>query len=195
VLSAANTYTGPTTNTIGTLEISGSIKGDVTVTGGTNQLDNTTALAATATLTLPTTPAAGMVNLNYSGTQTIKALYFGATQKPSGSWGAIGSSATHQDAAFTGAGILNASTGTVLSTTNVILSISNNFDGSFTLKMLGTPSASYYLVSTGIISTPMASWTPVAGSTNAANGGGNWSFVVTNVAPAYYRSVAVNPGP
>ena len=199
VLSAANTYTGPTTNTVGTLDISatGSIKGDVTVTGGTLQLDSTTALASTATLNLATAPAAGAVNLTYSGSQTIKALYFGATQQASGTWGAVGSSATHQNAAFnpSGVGILSVTTGTVLSTTNVILSISNNANGTFTMDMVGTPGASYYLTSSGNITNSMSSWTPVVGTTNTANGSGNWSTVVSNTAPVFYRSTAVNPHP
>ncbi|HVM50529.1 MAG TPA: autotransporter-associated beta strand repeat-containing protein [Candidatus Acidoferrum sp.] len=117
VLSAANTYTGPTTNTIGTLEISGSIKGDVTVTGGTNQFDNATAMAATATLNLVTAPLNGAVNLNYSGTMTIKALNFGATSMAQGTWGAIGSAATHQHAAFSGTGLLNVTSGGTPTTT------------------------------------------------------------------------------
>ena len=119
VLSAANTYTGPTTNTIGTLEISGSIKGNVTVTGGTNQFDNTTAMAATATLNLVAAPLNGAVNLNYSGTMTIAALNFGATSMAQGTWGAIGSGATHQNAAFIGTGLLNVTSGGTVTTTTL----------------------------------------------------------------------------
>jgi len=59
-------------------------------------------MSASADLTLDASPAAGTVDLNFSGTQTINALYFGATAKAQGTWGAIGSSAAHQDAAFTG---------------------------------------------------------------------------------------------
>ena len=199
VLSAANTYTGPTTNTIGTLDISatGSILGDVTVTVGTLQLDGTANLASTATLRLPTTPAAGTVNLTYTGSQTITALYFGATQQASGTWGAIGSSATHQNAAFnaSGPGILNVTTGTVLSTTNVILSISNNANGTFSMEMLGTPGSIYYMTSSGNVTNAMSAWTPLAGTTNTANGSGNWFTVVSNTAPVFYRSTAVNPHP
>jgi autotransporter-associated beta strand protein len=199
ILSAVNTYTGPTTNTVGTLEIgaTGSIKGDVTVTGGTLQLDGTANLASTATLNLATAPAAGAVNLTYSGSQTIKALYFGATQQASGTWGAVGSSATHQNAAFnpSGAGILNVTTGTVLSTTNVILSISNNANGTFSMEMLGTPGSIYYMTSSGNVTNAMSAWTPLAGTTNTANGSGNWFTVVSNTAPVFYRSTAVNPHP
>jgi len=195
VLSGVNTYTGPTTNTVGTLEISGSIKGDVTVTGGILKLDTAATLASTATLYLASAPAAGTVNLAFSGTQPINALYYGATQKASGTWGATGSGATHQDAAFTGTGILSVATGTVLSTTNVIQSITNNANGTFTLTMLGTPAANYYLVANGSVTAPMSAWTPLVGSTNSADGTGHWSFVVSNAVPAYYRSIAVNPAP
>jgi autotransporter-associated beta strand protein len=200
VLSAANTYTGPTIiNSSGTLDISatGSIKGDATVIAGTLQFDGSANLASTATLNLASAPAAGAVNLNYSGSQTIKALYFGAAQQSSGTWGAVGSSATHQNAAFnpSGAGILNVTTGAVLSTNNVILSISNNTDGTFSMKMLGTPGSIYYMTSSGNVTNAMSAWAPLAGTTNTADGSGNWSTVVSNTAPAFYRSKAVNPAP
>ena len=113
VLAAVNTYTGTTTNAAGILEISttGSVKGNVTVTGGTLQLDGTANLASTAALNLPTTPAANTVSNNFSGTQTIAALNFGAVSMAQGTWGAVGSGATHQNAAFTGTGLLNVTTG------------------------------------------------------------------------------------
>ena len=41
----------------------------------------------------------------------------------------------------------------------------------------------------------MASWSPLVGTTNSANGSSNWSYTVSNTAPAFYRSVAVNPAP
>jgi hypothetical protein len=61
--------------------------------------------------------------------------------------------------------------------------------------MVGTPGASYYLTSSGNITNSMSSWTPVVGTTNTANGSGNWSTVVSNTAPVFYRSTAVNPHP
>jgi len=84
-----------------------------------------------------------------------------------------------------------------LSTTNVILSISNNHNGTFTLKALGTPGAQYYLVTSGSITNHMTNWTAVANITNitASPADGTWSCVVSNPAPAYYRPVAVNPAP
>jgi hypothetical protein len=41
----------------------------------------------------------------------------------------------------------------------------------------------------------MSAWTPVVGTTNTVNGSGNWSTVLSNIAPAFYRSVAINPHP
>lgn len=80
-----------------------------------------------------------------------------------------------------------------LSQTNVILSIANNGDGTFTMNMLGTPQAVYYLqTANDLISAP---WTTIAASTNTAPANGAWSFVVSNSPPAYYRCIAVNPSP
>jgi autotransporter-associated beta strand protein len=83
--------------------------------------------------------------------------------------------------------------GVVLSQTNVIVSITNNEDGTFTLNMIGTPQAAYYLQGAGGVASPI--WTTLAGSTNNAAGNGSWSFTVSNSSPAYYRSVAINPAP
>jgi hypothetical protein len=61
-------------------------------------------VASTATLTLG---AAATVNLNYSGTQTIGVLYFGAASQATGLWGAVGNAgATHTDSRLTGGGLL-----------------------------------------------------------------------------------------
>jgi autotransporter-associated beta strand protein len=112
-LNAKSTYDAGTTLSGGTLEIgaSGSIKGNVTVTGSVLKLSNASALDSGATVTLPASPSAGTVNLNFTGTQTISALYFGASQQGHGTWGAIGSSAVHQSAAFAGTGLLLVTTG------------------------------------------------------------------------------------
>ena len=110
-LGRANTYAGGTTISAGTLEgrVASSIPGNVTNNAGTLKLDNASALASGATLTLASSPAAGAVNLNFSGTQTINALYFGTTQQRAGTWAASG--ATYTNAAFAGTGILNVTTG------------------------------------------------------------------------------------
>ena len=86
------------------LPICSSLAGDVIVNGGTLKLDNNPALSSTATLTLD---AVAAVNLNYSGTQTIAALYFGSTSQATGLWGAVtNAGATYTDSRFTGPGLL-----------------------------------------------------------------------------------------
>ena len=118
-LDTANNYSGGTTINAGTLEVGvfGSIPGNVTNSAGTLTLDNASALASGATLALANSPGAGAVHLNFSGTQTISALYFGTTQQPAGTWGASG--ANHTNAAFTGSGILYVTTGPGSSNTSV----------------------------------------------------------------------------
>lgn len=87
-------------------------------------------------------------------------------------------------------------TGAVCSQTNRILSIVNNGSGSFTLTFLGTPQAQYYVVASPNVTAGMNTWTPLAGSTNTApSPSGQWSVIVTNAAPRYYRSKAVNSCP
>lgn len=110
-LDTVNTYSGGTTVSAGTLEggVASSIPGNVTATAGILKLDDASALASGATLTLAGSPSAGAVNLNFSGTQTISALYFGTTRKAAGTWAASG--ASHNNAAFAGSGILNVTTG------------------------------------------------------------------------------------
>jgi hypothetical protein len=83
-----------------------------------------------------------------------------------------------------------------LSTTNAIVSIVNNNNGTFTVNAVGTPGAQYYLASASDLTVAMSSWTPLAGSTNTAPlPNGLWSFAVSNAAPAFYHSVAIHPAP
>jgi autotransporter-associated beta strand protein len=108
-LSGVNTYTGGTTISAGTLDgnVAGSIPGNVNNSAGVLKLDDASTMASSATLTLASAPASSAVNLNFSGTQTIGALNFGVTSKAQGTWGVTGSGAAHQNAAFTGSGLLN----------------------------------------------------------------------------------------
>jgi len=82
------------------------------------------------------------------------------------------------------------------SSTNTFLSITPNMDGSFTLSIVGTPQAQYYLVSSAIPAASLSTWQVVPGSTNtAATGTGLFSITVTNPSPAFYRCRAMNPCP
>lgn len=108
-LGAVNTYVGGTFVTSGLLDanLPGSIPGNVTVSGtGTLQLDDSAVLSPTAVMTLPSSPGGGIVNLNFFGTQTISGLVIGTTSMPGGTYGATGSGATFENAAFQGGGIL-----------------------------------------------------------------------------------------
>ena len=82
------------------------------------------------------------------------------------------------------------------SQTNRILSIIPNGGNSFTLNLVGTYQAQYYILSQTNASQPLANWLPVPGSTNTvSNPSGLWSVNVTNRAPAFYRSKAINACP
>ncbi len=84
----------------------------------------------------------------------------------------------------------------IYSQTNVIVSVVNHHNGTYTLNLDGTPGAQYYVVYSGTVKAQMTTWAPVVGSTNTASpSDGTWSCVVSNPAPAYYRPVAVNPAP
>ncbi|HZM05699.1 MAG TPA: autotransporter-associated beta strand repeat-containing protein, partial [Candidatus Saccharimonadales bacterium] len=105
-LAGANTYPGSTTVRNGTLKISGSVAGNVTLFGGSLELDSASAIPSTGSLSLPASPASGQVNLNFSGTQPISVLFVGGVLQASGTWGAVGSGAANQSTVFTGTGIL-----------------------------------------------------------------------------------------
>jgi autotransporter-associated beta strand protein len=102
---------GPVTVSAGSLiaAAADSVLGNITISGtsGLLTMSNDSALPTNATLTLPTLPVAGEVSLNFSGTQTISGLYFGAASQAGGTWGALGSSAANRSSVFTGTGVLN----------------------------------------------------------------------------------------
>jgi hypothetical protein len=80
------------------------------------------------------------------------------------------------------------------SLTNTIVGIVGNPDGSFTLTFQGTPGVGYYLVATPDVGADMNNWTTVPGSAiTAPSPGGQWSIVVTNAGPQYYRSITITP--
>ena len=169
-LSAANTYTGGTTITGGTLEVSGSIAGNVTNTAGVLKLDNTTALATTAIVSLAASPAAGAVNLNYTGSQTVKALYFGGVQQAIGTWGGTGSGAANINPAFAAnTGVLNVTTGPAVAPPYSVAS--ESVDGSGNMTMTWSSAAGYtYHIIHGTAATPKSTWATVAGSSITATG-------------------------
>lgn len=90
------TLAAPSTNLGGKLWLTG---------GATNNY-----IGDSADLILPATIAAGSVNLGFTGTDTVAGVSFdgGATFITSGTFGAPGSGATHENAAFTGTGLLSA---------------------------------------------------------------------------------------
>ncbi|MFH0954014.1 MAG: Ig-like domain repeat protein [Verrucomicrobiota bacterium] len=127
VLNATNTYTGGTTVSGGTLEVrkdGGLGSGSVNVASGAtlrlssgathDYINNSASLLLTNS---------AVVNLAYSGTDTIDALSFdgGATLQASGTWGSLSSTAAHKDSHFAGSGLLNV----VFATTTAVGSSTN----------------------------------------------------------------------
>jgi autotransporter-associated beta strand protein len=80
--------------------------GDTKVQGGTLQLNNMY-LANGADVYLST---GSTFNLNFSGTDTIRSLFFDNTSQVVGTWGAPGSGATNTSSLFSGTGLLNITT-------------------------------------------------------------------------------------
>jgi len=196
------TYAPDFTGVITALATSTLLSSDINPSGLTTNVTFTATVTGVPPLELPT----GNVVFSANGTPfaTI-GLISGSITTSSASLPAGTNAITAQ---YLGGGIFQASSSTALaqvvtnsviySRTNVVQSLVNNRNGTFTLNLRGTPGAQYYLVASpaGNIKAPMASWTPVAGTTNiTADSEGKWSCMVSNPAPAYYRPVAVNPAP
>ncbi|EEF61857.1 beta strand repeat-containing protein [Pedosphaera parvula] len=111
LVQGINAYSGATIINSGTVEAAaGAIPGNVVIAGtGVLQIDTVTSMSSVASLTLPGSPSANTVNLNFAGTQTIGLLVIGTTSQPPGTYGAVGSGAANTSAIFTGPGILNVS--------------------------------------------------------------------------------------
>ena len=170
---ANNTYNGGTLVSGGTLDVQHD---------GALGASNVTVLAgATLKLELGVTngyirPSANLiltngsaVNLAFTGTNTINALSLdgvGLTYAAAGTWGAVGSSAAHQDNRFAGTGILNVTAGTPSST--ALVSSGNP-------SLLGQP-VTFTATVTGTNAIPTGTVTfldaGVAFSTNTLNGSG-----------------------
>lgn len=119
-LQAANTYTGGTMVSNGTLSVTSAGKlgtGDVSVAAGaTLSVANSAAFASTANLTLGEGDGAFGV-LNLGANATVKTLAFGTRLQPKGTYGATGSgAATIDDRHFSGNGVLTVLEGPPLST-------------------------------------------------------------------------------
>lgn len=84
-LTGVNTYTGMTRVQAGTLSISNAYL-----------VDSTDVALSTG----------AMMNLNFVGMDTIDSLFFDSVPQLTGTWGAIGSGAAHENAMFTGTGML-----------------------------------------------------------------------------------------
>jgi fibronectin-binding autotransporter adhesin len=93
-LTGANTYTGPTTVTAGTLSL------------GNGTTNTSLADAANVSVAAPAT-----IDLNFTGTDTVNALWLAGARKAAGVWGAVGSGAQFEDARITGTGTLTVTSG------------------------------------------------------------------------------------
>ena len=173
--------------------MSGSIAGNVTNTAGVLQLDNNTALASGATVTLAASPAAGAVNLNFAGTQTVNALYFGGVQKAAGTWGGTGSGAANIDAAFTAnTGVLNVTTGPAVAPPYSVASESVDGSGNMTMTWSSAAGFTYHIIH-GTAATPKSTWATVAGSTITATGSTtSFTFPTSGYGP-YQLFTVVSP--
>jgi hypothetical protein len=182
------TLTSANTGTINQTNIS------VTAATNTKGYDGNTSAAAVPTVTSGTIQPGDTPN--FTETYDNPNVGTGKTLTPTGSV-TDGNGGANYDVGF-----FNNTTGVITNTTpcsstNALLSISDNLDGTFTLKFQGTVQAQYYVVSSADLTVPTTSWPPVAGSTNTVtNLSGLWQITVTNTgAQRFYRSAAVTPCP
>ncbi|MGC4016016.1 MAG: autotransporter-associated beta strand repeat-containing protein [Luteolibacter sp.] len=90
ILSGANTYTGDTLVTGGTLTLPNAVLAD----GADVRISN-----------------GAILNLTHSATDTVDELYIDGVQQAPGTWGSLTSSATHKTSRITGSGLLQVTTG------------------------------------------------------------------------------------
>ncbi len=83
----------------------------------------------------------------------------------------------------------------VCSSTNYILSIVMTPTNTLTFSFVGTTNSQYCLLQSADVTLPVATWTPVPGSTNTAFNG-TWQYTATNTAhAAFFRVQALAPCP
>jgi autotransporter-associated beta strand protein len=175
VLAGANTYTGGTTISGGTLKIgSGSVVGNVTNNAGVLELDSATALSAGAVVSLAGSLPNGSVNLNFSGTQTINSLYIGGVLQDVGTYGASGSE--HNNPLFTGSGLLRVAGAPVVVTQPQSVVVWPDTSVTFTVTALGAPSYQWQRNGGNISGANASSYTFVAETANA----GTYTCGLTN---------------
>ncbi len=138
ILTVPNTYAGNTVVNDGILTVTadGALgAGNVLVTNGavltmTSSASsvNSAYIATTANLVVSPT---GLVNLNFTGTNTIKALSLdgGLTYVATGTWGAVGSSAANQSSQFAGTGIILTRGASAIATVTVASSLNPSLVG------------------------------------------------------------------
>jgi autotransporter-associated beta strand protein len=182
-LSNSNIYSGGTIINSGGLDVQhdgGLGSGNVSVGNGTNAarliLETSAAVNASSGLSL-TSPA--MVNLAFSGTDTISNLVIGGITQYAGTWGATGSGAANvDDTHFSGTGKLNVTGGGIAPPPSSPTILPVYLDGTRANLVISVATASgynYILQSTTSLTPPIV-WSNI--STNAGTGG-----TITNAAP------------
>ncbi len=186
-LSGANTMSGQVSISGGTLAVAATSSlgtvNNVFVNSGTLSLGGNANLAAVTTLNIS---GGTTVNLGYSGTDNINALYINGILQPAGTWGAPGSGAAHTSSLFTGTGILNAGTGaaaiTLTCSTNItvtatsgagaVVNYTSSASGGCTPPVVNCtpPSGSLFPIGTNIVS---------CNATDSCGQVANCSFTIT----------------
>lgn len=111
-ISAAISGTGGITKSgTGTLTLGGlnSYTGETSIAAGTLSVTQNGALANEAAVRLASDEA--VLDLAFSGSDTVDRLYIGGTEQASGIWGSLSSNATHKTAKITGSGTLTVTNG------------------------------------------------------------------------------------